>query len=864
MRYYLALFLCFCVAFAFSQDTRSIIQDHLSQHHREYQLNAEDINEFSINDQYDSKSLNGKHVYIQQTVQGYPISNAIASVFIKNGKVEVFNSSFISNLNDKLAPSGASMDVNMAVEAAIGHLDLDHGTQTSLLESDEAETYVLSNPALSNRNIKAKLIYQPVEDLEELRLAWDITIKPNDSNHWWNIAIDASDSSLLRKYDWMLSCGHQQKASAGIELRRSDHDLIDIESTSSPMNGSYRVYPSPVESPNHGSRSLVIDPADPNASPFGWHDVDGVAGADTTITAGNNVLAREDRDGNNTGGYSPDGGQALQFDFPLDFNQPPEINEDAAITNLFYWNNIMHDIFANYGFDEASGNFQETNYSGNGQGGDFVVADAQDGSGMNNANFGTPPEGSNPQMQMFLWSAPGGPSDNFIVNSPQSEADSFFGFPAGFGPVISSTPITADLVLVQDDNASDSTNPLDACDNLTNTNEINGKIAVIERGDCTFVSKIQKAQNAGALAVIMINNVTGDPITMGGDTSSITIPSVMLSLLDGVSLINALQNNTDINATLVNNGPFRIDGDYDNGIIAHEYGHGISTRLTGGKSQSDCLFNDEQMGEGWSDWLGLVTTIQPNDQPEDPRGYATYAIDQNPSGGGIRPARYSTDMAVNPATYGITNNENSISMPHGIGFVWATMLWDLTWAFIDEYGFDPDLYNGNGGNNMAMQLILDGMKLQPCNPGFVDGRDAILQADQQLNGGANSCLIWEIFANRGLGLSADQGSSLSRTDQTEAFDLPAECSLGVNDINASSFVIYPNPADHHITIEFSNNIGSNGVVTVYSMNGRKVLHRSLENIDEARIDINSLAKGVYILKLDVQGRSFTKKLLVDK
>ena len=410
----------------------------------------------------------------------------------------------------------------------------------------------------------------------------------------------------------------------------------------------------------------------------------------------------------------------------------------------------MHDIFANYGFDEASGNFQETNYSGNGLGGDFVIADAQDGSGMNNANFGTPPEGSNPQMQMFLWSAPGGPSDNFIINSPQSSADSFLGVPASFGPIIPTTPITADLALVEDDNSSTSTNPNDACDNITNPNELNGKIAVIDRGDCTFVSKILKAQNAGALAVIMINNVLGDPISMGGDSDAITIPSIMLSFLDGSSITNALQNGTNINATLVNNGPFRIDGDYDNGIVAHEYGHGISTRLTGGSDQANCLFNDEQMGEGWSDWLGLVTTIQPNDQPEDARGYATYAISQSPTGSGIRPARYSTDMNINPATYGITNNQNSISQPHGIGFVWASMIWDLTWAFIDEYGFDADLYNGTGGNNMAMQLILDGMKLQSCNPGFIDGRDAILQADQQSNGGANSCLIWETFANRGL------------------------------------------------------------------------------------------------------------------
>src|SRR5690554_3920616 len=141
-------------------------------------------------------------------------------------------------------------------------------------------------------------------------------------------------------------------------------------------------------------------------------------------------------------------------------------------------------------------------------------------------------------------------------------------------------------------------------------------------------------------------------------------------------------------------------------------------------------------------------------------------------GGGIRPRPYSTDFNINEMTYAATNNTGAISQPHGIGFVWATMLWDLTWALIDKHGMDPDVYNGTGGNNIAMHLVIQGLKLQGCNPGFVDGRDAILQADQLLYNGENTCLIWEVFANRGLGFSADQGSRNSRTDQTEAFDLP--------------------------------------------------------------------------------------------
>jgi hypothetical protein len=100
------------------------------------------------------------------------------------------------------------------------------------------------------------------------------------------------------------------------------------------------------------------------------------------------------------------------------------------------------------------------------------------------------------------------------------------------------------------------------------------------------------------------------------------------------------------------------------------------------------------------------------------------------------------------------------------------MLWDMTWDMIAKYGFSEDLYSGTKGNNMAMQLVMDGMKLQPCRPGFVDGRDAILLADRINYGGANQELIWKAFAKRGLGFSAKQGSSTSRFDQTEAFDLP--------------------------------------------------------------------------------------------
>ena len=120
-------------------------------------------------------------------------------------------------------------------------------------------------------------------------------------------------------------------------------------------------------------------------------------------------------------------------------------------------------------------------------------------------------------------------------------------------------------------------------------------------------------------------------------------------------------------------------------------------------------------------------------------------------------------MTVNPATYQdvIDTDGVTLSIPHGVGYVWASMLWEVYWNLVEEHGFNPDIYDSwdTGGNNLALQLVIDGMKFQKCSPGFVDGRDAILMADKALTGGENQCLIWEGFAKRGLGFSAKQGSS---------------------------------------------------------------------------------------------------------
>ncbi len=214
------------------------------------------------------------------------------------------------------------------------------------------------------------------------------------------------------------------------------------------------------------------------------------------------------------------------------------------------------------------------------------------------------------------------------------------------------------------------------------------------------------------------------------------------------------------------------DGALDAGVVLHEYGHAIAGRSVG--SNVSCLSNAEAMGEGWSDWQAVLLTMRPGDVGATRRGVGTYLLGQPPDGAGIRPVPYSTDFAINNYTYADLPAQ---AIPHGVGFIWNTMLWEMNWELINAHGFNPDIYDvpTSGGNNLAYRLVQVGMQLTPCLPGMVDGRNAILNAEVVETGGANACLIWAAFARRGLGFSASQGTSNSTTDGTAAFDLPPAC-----------------------------------------------------------------------------------------
>ena len=873
MKKIILLVTVFVTQLTIGQDFTSSISDYLTTNRTQLGLEQQDVNDVRVSSQSFSNSMDLYTVYASQNYQGIEVFNSTSSFAIKDDLVVVANLSLTESVSTKINTVTPSLNAMSAISNAATALGLQGPIGLNLLETTEDNTFVYSNGGISLENIPVRLVFQTMEN-ESLRLAWDLSIYFMDASHYYSVRIDATTGALLDTIDWVNSCSFGEAAHTSHNSGEDGQSILFAEEATMTVNAlggaQYRVFPIPTESPNHGPDLLVGDPSDAVASPFGWHDTNGAAGAEFTITRGNNVHAQEDMNGNNGTGASPDGGPTLNFDFPYDFNNPPASMVDAATTNLFFWNNLMHDVFYQYGFDEESGNFQENNYGNAGNGSDSVNADAQDGSGTNNATFGTPPDGGNPRMTMFLWTGGSGPVVDILTINSGPLAGGYEGVPAGFGGAIPFPPLTEDMVVIEDDNAGESTDPNDGCDNLTNAGDLTGKIVIINRGICEFGFKSLAAEDEGAIAVIIVDRTSPSgnqyPLVMGGGVfgDQVTIPVLMVSETNGDAIINEILNNGPLNGTISGENVGQdIDGDVDNGIIAHEYGHGISNRLTGGPNNTGCLGNAEQMGEGWSDWAGLMLTMQPGAQPEDVRGIGTYATGQPTNGGGIRPAPYSTDFAVNNFTYGATNNGN-ISQPHGIGFVWATMLWDLNWALIDQYGVDTDLYNGTGGNNITMQLVLDGMKLQNCSPGFVDGRDAILEADELANGGDNRCLIWEVFARRGLGLSADQGSPFSRSDQTEAFDIPSDCTLGIEDQGSfdNNFTIYPNPSNGEINIQSLVDLGEVGV-EIYDINGRKVFNQNVELNDIISINASNLTTGIYVMKINGRNYSHTFKLIIN-
>lgn len=504
-----------------------------------------------------------------------------------------------------------------------------------------------------------------------------------------------------------------------------------------------------------------------------------------TQSVGNNVDAYVDLsapDGLTAGDFRASVTSPGVFDHTYNTALSPtssSAQRSASITTLFYLNNFLHDWFYDAGFDEASGNAQTDNFGRGGAAGDAILAEGQDYSGTNNANMSTPSDGGSPRMQMYVFNVA---SAKVTVSAPAGIAGDYVAAVAtGFGP---QTFTLAGQVVEALDGAAPTT---DICSAVVNGATVSGKIALIDRGICNFNSKVQFAQNAGAIGVILVNNVDVTvPPTVTGSSGTITIPSVMVSQAVGNAI--RAQLGAGVTVTLTRQANVQRDGTIDGHIVAHEWGHYLSNRLVGnavGLSTNQA----GGMGEGWSDFISLLLAARPGDSPSDFSGiYNTgpYALSASGVANhayyfGIRRYPYSTDMSKAPLTYrhivpfnalppGIPVNSNADpagsnnSQVHRTGEVWCNMLWECYAALLRDTGrltFDQ-------ASQRMREYLIAGFKLTPDAPTLVDARDALLAA-AVAGDPADFALFVQAFAKRGLGIGAVAGDPVDNTGAVESF-----------------------------------------------------------------------------------------------
>jgi len=215
------------------------------------------------------------------------------------------------------------------------------------------------------------------------------------------------------------------------------------------------------------------------------------------------------------------------------------------------------------------------------------------------------------------------------INSPGSISGKLVAIKATFGPDIN-TALTGNLVLPNDGTTASS----EGCNTFLNAGEINGNMVVVERGSCNFTVKVKNAQDAGAIGVLVINNVSGNPISMGGTDNTITIPSLMISQEDGLGILAALQSQA-VNITFSN-----VDTNLPGAVFIPGIFHinDIVTRNNGGNTEiyaavamsyyrdaSNEFLGGEEFGlyksvDGGSAWSKVIlpsstsgTLFEPND-----------------------------------------------------------------------------------------------------------------------------------------------------------------------------------------------------------------------------------------------------------
>eukprot|EP00986_Skeletonema_menzelii_P015556 scaffold12049_cov141-Skeletonema_menzelii.AAC.4 len=837
----------------------------VAQPHK-FGIQKEDVRTLRVADSVPSSMAGVRHVYIAQEVGGVPISNTLLSTVVKlapsssdGESIDGANYNYLRASADKYATSSKksttySNDKGDIVEmvslkhgqALVKNADNCVNTNIPVLSAEEAlsmavnEVLGIKNANFRRRNLKAddvgnnnnkdvrqKSIFEPhhgisindtpcqlsywstlnSEDNCDVRLCWECTIKSNRTNYM-HIFVDSVEGSIIN----LSKFGPSNENDDNEKDNEVGNDMQQHTDPSRRRLSAFSAVQYPKENPcpscpRFGTRvagsdrtfdvadieplTLVQSPEFLDSSPNGWLKI-----GDTTYdeTRGNNARAAFSVDQDISDPYAS-GVTAFATDSSsnvFDYSHQSIVNQnnvglekqvsaslEAAVVNAFYWANIIHDIFYQYGFNEESGNFQEENFGRGGKGGDSVIVEVRETNVFNNAFFVNGRDGENPLLLLYLFLK----SDETLL---EVDGEEYKAAPFAFGPTEFNLP---DAPIVSSIGRE--------CQYLKD-NVYAGSIVVIDGGTCSFSTKVRAAQNRGASAVILVVDSWDRPaFSMADADASIYVPSVSITKEDAEHLLASIQP-----ASKGSLGPGLIvrDGAFDSSIIIHEYCHGITARLTGGPSTTFCLNEDtsRELGkEGWEDICSLfVTATNTTGRTRTIGSFASWSLF------GIRPFPYSTDMTINPTTYGRLNTNPG---SHFLGTIFGSMLWELYWGIIDyeegngRLGFNENKYDSQtGGSNIAMQLIMEGLKIQPCSPSFVQSRDAILLADLLLYDGEYKCVIWDSFAKRGVGESAVASPLGATLNVTEAFDVPAYCMGPTLSLASHNYSIFLGDGDSFI------------------------------------------------------------------
>lgn len=737
---------------------------------RYYDLAAADVDSARVTDVHDT-GRGGIVVTLRQYVDGVPVFREEANLLMSRdlGLVGIGGYLSPSDAGKPSFPMGEREAVALAASDVLGE-DVRAG---ELEPAGSKGTYELFNGAELQEPARAERVMYRVP--ERLEPAYYVEVNTRKGDEHFGYVVGARDGRILSRQDLVSHADFSYRVWA------------DATAPNLPLDGPQGNVGSPHPTglpdsfePAFAAPSLVTLTHGPISTNDPWL-ADGA-----TETAGNNADAYADL-------ASPDGltpatadtrattTASHAFDRTYDTSAEPQANgtqTQASITQAFYTVNILHDWFYDSGFDEESGIAQADNYGRGGAAGDRMRVEAQDHAGLNNANMFTPADGTSPRMQLFLHSGP--VSRSLTVNAPASLPDDFPVSSANFGPT--EFDATDDLALADDGTAPSTT---DGCQAITG---VSGAFAVIDRGNCTIKSKTKNAQDAGATGVLIVNNAAGGPPGIGNDaaiTTPITIPTLGVSQSDGATIKTEMASQT-VNVTMSRSEDVDRDSALDNQIVAHEWGHYISTRLAGPLGTNMA----RGLGEGWSDFHALLMTVRAEDAASNFGGvypYAPYAargLASNAYYFGFRRVPYSTDFTKNALTFRhISDGEPLPAVPtnggagpinsavHNTGEVWATMLWEAYAELLrDTQGASPRLTFAQAEQRMRDYLVV-AYKMTPADPTLLEARDALLMA-ADANDGQDAAVFWEAFARRGAGSGAvaPDRNSTTNTPVVESFE----------------------------------------------------------------------------------------------